>query len=159
MKALTALCLLWAGLLTGVSFLATPIKFHAPSLTLPVALDVGRQTFGALNKVELVAVALSIFLLLRLRERAPRAVGISLWSAGLIVLMQAVWLRPILDARVTQIFAHINPPASPLHWIYIGLEVVKLGALLIAGTGCLRNLQPANATQHSQARARAEAHI
>ena len=42
----------WFGMLLGVSFLATPAKFLAPSLTLGVALDIGRQTFAILNKVE-----------------------------------------------------------------------------------------------------------
>jgi hypothetical protein len=52
--ALSALALVWAGTLFGVSFLATPVKFLAPSLTLPVALDVGRQTFGVFSLVEIV---------------------------------------------------------------------------------------------------------
>lgn len=146
MKALTALCLLWAGLLTGVSFLATPIKFRAPSLTMPVALDVGRQTFGAFNKVEWLAVVIGLFLLLRPRGRQPRAVTMSLGVAAVIVLLQSVWLLPILDARVTRILAGQNPPDSPLHWIYIGLEVVKLGALLGAGTICLNALQNSGAS-------------
>jgi hypothetical protein len=42
--------ILWLGLLLGVSFLATPAKFLAPSLALPVALDVGRHTFAVFNK-------------------------------------------------------------------------------------------------------------
>ena len=46
------LALVWFGVLAGVSFLATPIKFMAPSLSLSVALDVGRQTFAALNPLE-----------------------------------------------------------------------------------------------------------
>jgi hypothetical protein len=49
---LTALLLLWAGVVIGVSFLAAPAKFAAPSLSLPVAMDVGRQEFGTLNLVE-----------------------------------------------------------------------------------------------------------
>lgn len=36
--SLLLLATLWAGLLLGVSFLATPVKFLAPSLSLPVAL-------------------------------------------------------------------------------------------------------------------------
>lgn len=146
MKALTALCLLWAGLLAGVSFLATPIKFRAPSLTMPVALDVGRQMFGAFNKVEWLAVVIGLFLLLRLRGRRPRAVTVLLGVAACIVLLQSVWILPVLDARVVQILNNKNPQSSPLHWIYIGLEVVKLGALLGAGTVCLNALQNSGAS-------------
>ncbi|MGH6887340.1 MAG: hypothetical protein ACREGK_14845 [Geminicoccales bacterium] len=50
--ALAALVLLWAGVLIGVSFLAAPAKFAAPSLSLAVAMEVGRQEFFALNLVE-----------------------------------------------------------------------------------------------------------
>src|SRR5690606_30735313 len=50
--SLLLLAVLWTGLLLGVSFLATPVKFLAPSLSLPVALDVGRQTFMVFNWVE-----------------------------------------------------------------------------------------------------------
>ena len=53
--AVGGFALFWAGFLAGVSFLATPIKFTAPRLALPVALDVGRVTFAALNKVEIAA--------------------------------------------------------------------------------------------------------
>lgn len=42
----------WLGLVLGVSFLATPIKFRAESLTLPVALDVGSTTFHAFGRLE-----------------------------------------------------------------------------------------------------------
>jgi hypothetical protein len=44
--------ILYAGILLGISFLATPIKFLVPLLTLPVALDIGRITFHALIKLE-----------------------------------------------------------------------------------------------------------
>src|SRR5664280_976623 len=54
---LFAIAMLWLGLLIGFAFLATPTKFPAPSLSLPVSLDVGRQTFYAFNKVEWVLVA------------------------------------------------------------------------------------------------------
>ena len=51
----------WLGLVLGVSFLATPIKFRAKSLTRPVALDVGRTTFHAFGKLEwLLSVALVV---------------------------------------------------------------------------------------------------
>jgi len=32
--------------LIGISFFAAPAKFNAPSLSLPVAMDGGRQEFG-----------------------------------------------------------------------------------------------------------------
>ncbi|WP_442580164.1 hypothetical protein ACSBOB_32705 [Mesorhizobium sp. ASY16-5R] len=45
----------WLGLLLGVSFLATPVKFRALSLDRPIALDVRRVNFAVFSKVELGA--------------------------------------------------------------------------------------------------------
>ena len=47
-------CLIWFGMTAGVSLLATPVRFTATTLTRPVALDVGRVVFAALNKAEFV---------------------------------------------------------------------------------------------------------
>ena len=47
----------WAGLLLGVAFVATPAKFLAPSLPLAQALDVGRWTFHVLSIIEWSLVA------------------------------------------------------------------------------------------------------
>lgn len=44
---LVVVCLVWAGMVIGISFLEAPVKFMAPSLTRPVGLDVGR-TFSVL---------------------------------------------------------------------------------------------------------------
>ena len=54
------LALVWMGIVIGVSFLATPVKFTADSLTRPVALDVGRATFHALAYLEWVLAALLV---------------------------------------------------------------------------------------------------
>jgi hypothetical protein len=49
---LALVALVWAGMIIGVSGLATPIKFTAPSLTLPHALEGGRVTFHLFSRVE-----------------------------------------------------------------------------------------------------------
>ncbi len=41
----SAILFIWAGLLLGVSFIATPAKFLAPSLPMAQALDVGDGPF------------------------------------------------------------------------------------------------------------------
>jgi hypothetical protein len=72
--------LVWIGLLIGVSLLATPVKFRAPSLDLPVALDVGRHTFAAFNLVEifaLVLLALAVILGNRTRLLLAALAGIA----------------------------------------------------------------------------------
>jgi hypothetical protein len=74
----------WLGLLIGVAFLATPAKFLAPSLSLPVALDVGRQTFYVFNKVEWVMGAVLLLMLLNGGSIWLRILGI---IAGLLVIV------------------------------------------------------------------------
>ena len=52
MAALALVPAIWLGLLVGVSFIATPVKFAAPTLELGPALDVGRVTFALFSKIE-----------------------------------------------------------------------------------------------------------
>lgn len=56
-------------------------------------------------------------------------------TPGLIVLAQAPWLRPWLDARTRQIVdGGETPPPSGLHLAYVACEVVKLAVLLALGS-------------------------
>jgi hypothetical protein len=138
--ALTVLVWLWAGVLIGVSFVAAPVKFNAPSLTLPVAMDVGRQEFGALNLLEAgFAVAT---LTLAWLARPSRLVWVGLGLAVAIVALQGLWLLPMLDARAEIIIQGGKPPPAPWHGLYIGLEIAKLAALLGLGWALARR-QPA----------------
>jgi hypothetical protein len=143
---LAALALFWAGMLVGVSGLATPVKFSAPSLTLPVALEVGRVTFHLFSRVEW-----GLLLLLVAAGAAVRAPGLLWLGVALVavtVLAEAAWLLPALDARVTAIIAGETPPPSADHVWYIVAEGVKLVALLGIGFGALfarRGAKPAGA--------------
>ena len=53
----------WLGMTLGVSLLATPVRFTATLITRPVALDVGRVVFAALNKAEFVALVITLIIL------------------------------------------------------------------------------------------------
>lgn len=98
----------WAGFLVGVSFLATPVKFLAPSLTLPVALDVDRQTFFVFNRSEIaLPVVMLLLLFCGLQSRTMMGLGAVL---ALLILMQTVWMFSVLDARVETILPG-GPPA------------------------------------------------
>jgi Domain of unknown function (DUF4149) len=129
--ALGALIMLWAGVLIGVSFLAAPAKFDAPGLSLPVALEVGRREFGALNVAEL-ALAVVTFALAAY-ARPERAVWLGLGLAAVIVVLQWLWLLPVLDARAELIIRGDTPAPAPWHALYIGAEVLKLLVLLVIG--------------------------
>jgi hypothetical protein len=123
------LILVWAGLSIGVAFVATPAKFMAPSLSLPVALDVGRQTFRVYNRIELALVAALIAL--ALAARAPRGRYLAIAVPAAVVLVQALWLIPALDARVAMILAGARVlPDSMLHAGDIAAETLKVLWLL-----------------------------
>jgi len=124
LHALNVLALVWAGMLLGVSFLATPAKFLAPSLSLPVALDVGRQTFALFSVVEIVAA--SALLAAAILGRSERLIPILAASVGSLVALEFVWLLPALDARVEIILRGGTPETSSLHSLYIVFEAAKL---------------------------------
>lgn len=135
-----ALCLIpavWLGLLVGVSFIATPVKFAAPSLELGPALDVGRVTFGLFSRIEWGLAALSALTVAFAGLPRGRAAAV----AALVVMLalQALWLLPALDDRVVAIIAGQFPPPSVHHTVYAGLEAAKACVLLgLAITGTWR---------------------
>jgi hypothetical protein len=124
--------LLWAGLSLGVAFLATPAKFLATTLTLPVALEVGRQTFQVYHWTEFGFVIVVLALGAGLARR-----GDWLWRLAvpsLILCAQVFWLMPALDERVSLIqAAAATVPSSSLHVVYIVGEGLKVLWLLVLG--------------------------
>ena len=139
MMFLAALCFLWAGMVLGISFLETPIKFTVPRVTLPIGLDIGRHVFGVFNKVEIGMVLLAFGLIVM--SRAGRAVWMPLLVTAIIVVLQSVWLLPFLDARVTLILEGQTPPPTPHHIVYIVFDLIKLLSLIGAGIAALRALR------------------
>lgn len=125
------LCFVWFGVTAGVSLLAAPVKFTAPTITRPVALDVGRVVFEALNKVELVLLIV-LLILVRTSGRARE-----LWAycavIALIMITQSAWLLPELSARAVMITGGQEPGPSIAHGAYAVTEVVKLATLLLLG--------------------------
>lgn len=133
-QLVSALLFIWSGLLIGVSFVATPAKFLAPSLPMAQALDVGRWTFHVLGLIELgflAVVGLLALLAVRLTTMSV-VVPVVLSGIALILALEGFWLRPALDQRVLQIISGSTPPPNAQHMIYIGLETAKL--LLLLGT-------------------------
>ena len=128
-------CFMWAGMTVGISIIATPVRFTAVSITRPVALDVGRVVFAALNKAELLALVL-LLVIVRVSDRSRHLWA---WCAILIliVLAQGAWLLPELAARTDIIMAGGEPPPSSAHAFYSSLELIKMGLLLFLGFSSL----------------------
>lgn len=123
-KGLGAIFLVWLGIILGVSFLSTPVKFQAPRLTVPVALEVGKVTFHLLHKVEwgLFALTLIIAYLAQVDKKIYKNMFILLT----ILIEQNLWLIPALDLRIDSIVAGTVPPPEHFHLTYIIIEVLKL---------------------------------
>jgi hypothetical protein len=126
------LLLIWAGLALGVAFVATPAKFLAPSLSLPVALDVGRHTFAVYDRLELAMLAAWLTLGLWSANRPRWCLAVLV--PGAVIAAEVFWLLPALDRRVAVVLAGGSLVDDPvLHGAYIVGEVVKAAALLVAG--------------------------
>ncbi len=121
---------LWAGIIIGVSLIATPVKFQAPSLSMHTGLEIGRYTFRLLGRVELCLLIATIATAGIAQLRWSTIVLIALVVVG--ILLQRCWLLPLLDNKVGQILAGGAPSFSIQHGIYGALEAAK-AVLLIAG--------------------------
>ncbi len=128
-------CFLWVGITIGVSMIATPVRFTAETITRPIALDVGRVVFAALNKAEVLALVV-LLVIVRASGRSARLWG---WCGGLalIVIAQTVWLTPELAERTQMIIDGLEPGKSYAHAIYSTLELVKIGVLFYLGFSSL----------------------
>lgn len=140
-KTIAALLFIWAGLLFGVSFVATPVKFLAPSLTLAQALDVGRWTFHVLAWIEWAFVFVAILLLFKAQQSDRPGIGIVAAVVALVAIVLAAEnfiLRPLLDNRVLRIIA--GESVQPSHWhnVYIALEALRLILLFAGGVFAMR---------------------
>lgn len=122
---LSRLALLWAGIVIGCSFIATPIKFHAPSLSLSTALEVGRVTFRAMALAELALALLGMALLV-----SKRRVRSLFWLPIAVFLIQWLAVMPLLNDRTDALVSGRTYGGAPWHMVYIFLEIVKIGALL-----------------------------
>jgi carbon starvation protein CstA len=118
-------------MILGISFLEAPLKFMAPSVTLEIGLDIGRQVFGVFNKVECaMALAMAILVVIvRQKDRLVIALGL-VWSS---LALQTFWLLPMIDDRVELILQGQTPAPSSLHTIYVVLEILKAVALAVYG--------------------------
>lgn len=123
---------LWIGFVCAISFMEAWLKFRAPGITLPLGLGIGRLVFGTLNKIEWVfAIALLLQLLPQRKALPPSAIFYAVPLT--LLILQSVWVLPLLDARAEMYIQEITPPASKLHFYYVGMEFIKVVCLFIYG--------------------------
>lgn len=130
-----AVVFVWLGMVLAISFLEAPLKFRAPNVTLAIGLGIGRIVFRALNIVETCwAAVLVVTLALGLPGVAA---GCAVAVAVIALAVQVIAVRPRLSRRSDAVLAGLDAPRSLGHYVYIGLEVVKTVALLVAGIALL----------------------
>ncbi len=143
-RTLAATLFIWAGVLAGVSFVATPAKFLAPSLPMAQALDVGRWTFHVLAWIEWSFVAGVMAMLAvawRSGARGRGLVGTLIVVSTVVLAAETFVLRPQLDARVLRIMAGDSVLPSQAHNLYIALEALRLALILPAGIVAIRSME------------------
>jgi hypothetical protein len=125
----------WLGMVLAISFVETPLKFRAPGVTLQIGLGIGRLVFRALNACEL---ALAIVVVACFVIKVPTTVIVVAVAVAVLTLVaQVLVVRPRLTRRSDAVLAGGEGPRSRAHWVYVGLEIVKVVALLIAGISLL----------------------
>ena len=126
-----AVTFVWLGMVLAISILEAPLKFRAPNVTLQIGLGIGRLVFRALNTVE-VAFALVILAIVAAGP-TPARIAAAFYVAVAALAIQLIAVRPRLTRRSDQVLAGLDAPRSRGHYAYVGLEVVKVVALLIVG--------------------------
>jgi len=123
---------IWLGMLIGISFLEAPLKFQAPNMTMKIAVGVGQLVFRALNKAEIIFSILTLIVLF-MRFREFDLVSIVLLAMVVsLILIQSIWLLPLLDERANQIINGQTPEKSSQHLYYVICEMTKVILLIIS---------------------------
>lgn len=133
-----AIPFIWFGMVGAISFMEAPLKFRAPNVTLALGLGIGKIVFQVLNRIEIV---FALLMLVSLFFARP-ATNFALYVFGAIfvlLLLQTVWLLPLLNARAEQVIAGTTAPHSNNHLIFIAFEVLKFVLLFILGASLLKS--------------------
>ena len=119
----------------AISVLEAPLKFRADGLELRVGLAIGRIVFRALNIAEVIwAVVIAVCLTIA----GPSGPVLVLAAVTAVVLaVQLLVVRPRLNRRSARVLAGQEAPRSRAHHAYIGLEALKLAALVALGATLL----------------------
>jgi len=131
MKYLLMLFTFWLSFLLAIDFFETPIRFSTKQLTMLQAVQIGRNLFKQLLRLEFVLLIVALFQVWRLQLLF---VLLGLLVLGILLVVQQFFLLPILDQRAAQLLAGVEVPLSWHHSVYIAIELGKcvlLGVLII----------------------------
>lgn len=99
-------------------------------------LEVGRAQFSWLGTIEWV-IGAALVLSVLFGERRQLTI---LVSVIILFLVQQLWAQPMLRERTDIILAGGAPPEGKLHLTFIGLEIAKFIALIVAGFSSMKQV-------------------
>jgi len=134
-RVAAAATLIWLGMVLAISFLEAPLKFRAKGLELPVGLAIGSIVFRALNIAEVIWAVVSAVCLTIAGPSGPVLVLAA--ATAVLLAVQLLVVRPRLNRRSARVLAGQDAPRSRAHHAYIGLEALKLAALVALGATLL----------------------
>jgi hypothetical protein len=137
----------WTGMILGISFLEAPLKFKAPNVTLPIGVGIGRLVFTALNRIEILFCLCILVMMIFLRP--PLNIWIIVSTISFILLIQSLWLLPVLDQRAEIIISGGVPTQKSVHIYYVIAEVVKAISLIALGCMLVRDILRNNQSFYS----------
>ncbi|MGH3597396.1 MAG: hypothetical protein ACRDUT_15765 [Mycobacterium sp.] len=126
-----AVTFVWLGMVLAISFLEAPLKFRAAGVTAPIGLGIGRLVFRALNTVEVVLAV--VILVTTVASPPTTSVTVAFVVVFAMLGLQLGAVRPRLNRRSDQVLAGLGAPRSRGHYVYVGLELIKVLALAAAG--------------------------
>ncbi len=121
----------WVGLVFGLSFIEAPLKFTAPGITTILGLGIGRIVFDISNKVQLIFLLLPVFSIAFKKIKLSKNGTIALAILVSIMILQNLWLLPVLDERAADRIAQVVIEDSLHHLIFVLFEILKLVSLSI----------------------------
>ena len=124
---------IWVGFVCSISFMEAWLKFRAANVTLPIGLSIGREVFGALNRVEW---AFAIILMTYLAFNKSKMAFLQLiyfYIPLVLLIVQTLFTLPALNARVDLVLLGHEMQPSFLHFYYLSMELIKVICLFISG--------------------------
>ena len=124
---------IWCGLVLGISFLESWLKFRAPNVTLAIGLGIGKIVFAALNRIEwAIIILISSCCIILKTPLNTHYIWVFIIVLSILIL-QTFLLLPALSKRANLAISGKRVKVSNLHLYFISLEFLKLILLIIAG--------------------------
>ncbi|MCF2876153.1 MULTISPECIES: hypothetical protein [unclassified Tenacibaculum] len=121
---------IWIGFIASISFMEAWLKFKAEGVTTEIGLSIGRLVFKALNTVE---ISLAFIILISILISKNFNLLRKLLPPYFILVIQSIYLLPVLDSRAIQIIQGISVDKNYDHLVYVLLELLKITTLILIG--------------------------